>query len=113
MIVQQSPQCKVNHPLVRVEWVDAITESGWVEQPKPSDDLTVCYGLLVDKGVDWVTLAMCHVPGKPDYWGTVWNIPSGMVRRIKVIDRNPICEVKKKPRRSGAVSKVGRGSKPR
>jgi|TARA_Y100000310_G_scaffold339300_1_gene431586 hypothetical protein len=96
--------CTVKHPLVRVEWLDAYAQSSWVDDGKPSEDLTVCFGLLVSKSDRWVQLAQSHVPGPGrGYWGSVWCIPAGMVRRIQIIQRKPVCcEVKKKPRRTGA-----------
>lgn len=96
--------CKVKHPLVRVEWLDAYNQSSWVDDGKPSDDLTVTFGLLVSRSDAWVQVAASHVPGPGrGYWGGMWNIPAGMVKRIQTIQAKPVCEVKKKPRRTGAA----------
>ena len=92
--------CRVKHPLVSVHWLDAYAESSWNDDGKPSRDLTVTFGLLVDRTDEWLTLAMSHGPGAGrGYWGSRWHIPAGMVRKVVVIERKPVCEIKKKPRK--------------
>jgi len=82
---------------VAVYWLDAYTESGWVDYEEPSTELVVTYGLLIKKDKKWVTLAQTHVPGKkPErgYWGNVWYIPNSMVKEIRTIQQKPICKAK-------------------
>jgi hypothetical protein len=86
--------CKVKHPLVAVHWLDACTEAGWIDNPKPDATLVVSYGLLIENTKEWVTLAQTHIPGEkgPGYWGNVWYIPKAMVKKIHTFLAHPDCK---------------------
>lgn len=67
--------------VLKVEWLDSYTESGWAEY-ETVDALTTTYGLFVGENDDFLTLAMTKEEG---YWGNQWHIPIPNVRSITVI----------------------------
>ena len=68
--------------IVAVSWIDSYTDGGWAEYA-PENVETVTYGILVDKGKEWTTLAMTQEKG---YWGNLWYIPTKNVIKIRVIE---------------------------
>jgi len=72
--------------LVCVEWVDAEADAGW-SRDDPKDDKPMVlktFGLLVRKTKDWVIHADTYLPDTK-MWGSKGKIPTGMVRKIRVI----------------------------
>lgn len=72
--------------LVEISWIDAEQSSGW-SHDDPKDDKPIIiktYGLLVRKTKDWVIHADSYLPDTKT-WGGRGKIPTGMVRKIKVI----------------------------
>tara|TARA_B100000809_G_C15122756_1_gene524977 strand:+ start:1065 stop:1355 length:291 start_codon:yes stop_codon:yes gene_type:complete len=75
-------------PLVLVKWLDSYTDSGWCDIETGSGDLTITYGLMINKDINFVTLAMTYVPslrGSAPYIGNPWYIPVKMIKEIETI----------------------------
>ena len=84
-------------PLVLVKWLDSYTEAGWCEIESGIEDLTITYGLMVNKDSKFVTLAMTYVPsskGSAPYIGNPWYIPVKMIKEIETI-RESVLHVEK------------------
>lgn len=77
----------MNLKLVRIEWVDAeAAETGWTEDdPQTPPTILKTYGLLVRKDRNFVVHASTYDPDS-GRWSERGKIPSGMVKRITVID---------------------------
>lgn len=73
--------------LVCIEWVDAeAAEPGWTEDdPDTEPQILKTYGLLVRKDKNFVVHASTYdsVLGR---WSERGKIPTGMVRKITVLD---------------------------
>ena len=72
--------------VVEVTWLDADGESGWSEYDDDGQKITYLksYGLLVDKGKNFVVIAECK--GSGNNWSSIQRIPNQMVKRVRVIE---------------------------
>ena len=72
--------------VVEVTWLDADGESGWSEYDEKGQDLSYLksYGLLVDKGDNFIVIAECK--GSGNNWSSIQRIPNQMVKKVRVIE---------------------------
>lgn len=72
--------------IVVIEWVDAEADSGWTaDDPHKEPYVMKTVGLLVRKDKNFVVHASTY-DRENHVWGDRGKIPTGMVKRIRVID---------------------------
>jgi hypothetical protein len=70
---------------VRVTWLDADCEAGWVaHSDEEITEFLESYGLFVSLGPKFLTLSFCHNEEADDWLGK-HRIPKGMIQTVEVL----------------------------
>jgi len=71
--------------IVQVMWEDITSQPGWVDEEDADIQTCMCtsVGVLIAKTKQHITIAQTYADA--GMWGNVKKIPTGVVRKIKVL----------------------------